>query len=214
MIHSPPSSLFLIHLNYVILFHLESLRGLIIIDPSPVEQKPQGCNGDTNPFGVRLLQFPHLSSLLHPEVDFVGILSNNLELDVFSIISSSPSLFLVNLNDIVLFHFESFGVFVIIDPSSIKEETERCDWDSNPLRVRLLQFAHLGGLLYSEVNFIGVLSHDLQFDVFRVITGTSGLFLVNLNDIVLFHLQGFGVFIIIDPSSIKEESERCDWDSN
>merc|ERR1719220_523282 len=188
MIHSPPSSLFLIHLNYVILFHLESLRGLIIIDPSTVEQKPQGCNGDTNPLRVRFLQFPHLSSLLHPEVDFVGILSNNLQFDVFSIISSTSSLFLVNLNDIILLHFESFGVFIVIDPSSIKEETKRCDWDSNPLRVRLLQFAHLGGLLHSEVNFIGVLSYDLELDVFGVITGTSGLLLVNLNDIILFHL--------------------------
>merc|ERR1719220_2713627 len=143
MIHSPPSSLFLIHLNYVILFHLESLRGLIIIDPSPVEQKPQGCNWNTNPLGVRLLQFPHLSSLLHPEVDFIGILSNNLELDVFSVISSSPSLFLVNLNDIVLFHLEGFGVFIIVDPSSIKEESERCDWNTNPLGVRLLKFSPL-----------------------------------------------------------------------
>merc|ERR1739838_636482 len=185
---SQSSSLFLIHLNYVILFHLESLRGRSIIDPSPVEQKPQGCNRDTNPLGVGLLQFPHLSSLLHPEVDFVGILSNNLEFDVFSVISRTSSLFLVNLNDIVLFHFESFGVLIIIDPPSIKEETERCDWDANPLRVRLLQFAHLGGLLHSEVNFIGVLSYDLELDVFRIITGTSGLLLVNLNDIILFHL--------------------------
>merc|ERR1739838_1112551 len=97
---SQASSLFLIHLNYVILFHLESLRGLIIIDPSPVEQKPQGCNRDTNPLRVRLLEFAHLSGLLHPEVDFIGILSNHLQFDVFRIISSSPSLFLVNLNDI------------------------------------------------------------------------------------------------------------------
>merc|ERR1739838_304021 len=210
---SQSSSLFLIHLNYVILFHLESLRGLIIIDPSPVEQKPQGCNGDTNPLGVGLLQFPHLSSLLHPEVDFIGILSNNLQLDVFSVISSSPSLFLVNLNDIVLFHLESLGVLIIIDPPSIKQKTERCDWDSNPLGVRLLEFAHLSGLLHPEVDFIGILSNHLQFDVFRIISSSPSLFLVNLNDIVLFHLQGFGVFIIIDPSSIKEKSERCDWDS-
>merc|ERR1739838_1239704 len=211
---SQSSSLFLIHLNYVILFHLESLRGLIIIDTSPVEQKPQGCNGDTNPLRVRLLEFAHLSGLLHPEVDFIGILSNHLQFDVFRIISSSPSLFLVNLNDIILFHLQGFGVFIIIDPSSIKEKSERCDWNSNPLGVGFLEFAHLGGLLHSEVNFIGVLSNNLQFDVFRVIAGTSGLFLVNLNDIVLLHLEGLGVFIIIDPSSIKEETERCDWHSN
>merc|ERR1739838_1260869 len=211
---SQSSSLFLIHLNYVILFHLESLRGLVIIDPSPVEQKPQRCNGDTNPLRVRLLQFPHLSSLFHPEVNFIGILSNNLELDVFSIISGTSSLFLVNLNDVILFHLQGLGVFIIIDPSSIKEETERCDWDSNPLRVRLLEFAHLSGLLHPEVDFIGILSNHLQFDVFRIISSSPSLFLVNLNDIILFHLQGFGVFIIIDPSSIKEKSERCDWDSN
>merc|ERR1739838_124408 len=211
---SQSSSLFLIHLNYVILFHLESLRGLIIIDTSPVEQKPQGCNGDTNPLGVRLLEFAHLSGLLHPEVDFIGILSNHLQFDVFIIISSSPSLFLVNLNDIVLFHLQGFGIFIIIDPSSIKEKSERYDWDSNPLGVGFLEFAHLGGLLHSEVNFIGVLSDDLELDVFRVITGTSGLLLVNLDDIILFHLEGLWVFIIIDPPSIKEKAERCDWHSD
>jgi len=170
------------------LFHLQGFGVFIIIDPSSIKEESERCDWDSNPLGVRLLKFSHLGGLLYSEVNFIGVLSNHLQFDVFRIISSSPSLFLVNLNDIVLFHLQGFGVFIIIDPSSIKEESERCDWDSNPLGVRLLQFAHLGGLLYSEVNFIGVLSYDLELDVFRIITGTSGLLLVNLNDIILFHL--------------------------
>merc|ERR1739838_657412 len=196
---SQSSSLFLIHLNYVILFHLESLRGLVIIDPSPVEQKPQRCNGDTNPLRVRLLQFAHLGSLLHPEVDLIGILSNNLELDVFSIISGTSSLFLVNLNDVILFHLEGLGVLIIIDPSSIKQKAERCNWDTNPLRVGFLEFAHLGGLLHSKVDFIGILSHDLELDVFRVVSSHFDCFLL----FVWWKRDAFLVFspVVVGPDS-------------
>merc|ERR1719319_844591 len=174
----------------------------------------EGCDGNSNPLGVRLLQFTHLGGLLHTEVNFVGVLSNNLELDVFSIISGSSSLLLIHLDDVVLFHLQSFGCLVIIDSSSVKEKSEGCDGNSNPLGVGLLQFTHLGGLFHSEVDLVGVLAYNLQFDVLGVIRSSSGLLLVNLNDIILFHLQSLGCLVIVDSSSVEEESEGSDWDTN
>ena len=35
------TGLLLVHLDDIILFHLESLRGLVIVDPSSIEQKPK-----------------------------------------------------------------------------------------------------------------------------------------------------------------------------
>merc|ERR1719342_1742804 len=69
----------------------------------------------------------------------------NLKLNPMNFHHSS-SLLLVNLNDIILFHLESLGGLVIIDPSSIEQETEAGLWDSHPLAVRLLEFAHLCSL--------------------------------------------------------------------
>ena len=37
-------------------------------------------NGDPHSLRVRLLQLPHLCGLLHPEVDLIGVLTNNFEL--------------------------------------------------------------------------------------------------------------------------------------
>ena len=39
------------------------------------------------------------------------------------------------------------------------------DGDADPLAVRLLELAHLGGLLHAEMDLIGVLAHHLQLDV-------------------------------------------------
>jgi len=208
------SGLFLVNLNDIVLLHLEGLGVFIIIDPSSIKEETERCDWHSNPLRIGLLKFSHLGGLLHPEVDFIGILSNDFELYVFRIISSSSSLFLVNLNDIVLFHFKGFWCLIIIDPSSIKEKTERCDGDTNPFRVGLFQFAHLSCLFNPEVDLIGILSNNLELDVFSIISRTSGLFLVNLNYVILFHLKSLGVLIIIDPSSIKQKAERCNWDTN
>merc|ERR1719481_1269608 len=82
----------------------------------------------------------------------------------------TPSLLLVNLNDIILFHLESLGSLVIIDPSSIEKETEAGLWDSHPLTVRLLEFAHLCSLLHTEMNLVRILSNNLQLDVLSLIS--------------------------------------------
>merc|ERR1719193_2883121 len=65
--------LLLVDLYDVILFHLQGLGSLVIVDPPPVEQEPEGTDGDSNSERVGLLQLPHLRCLLHPEVDLVGV---------------------------------------------------------------------------------------------------------------------------------------------
>ena len=39
---------------------------------------PEGGDGDADPLAVGLLELAHLGCLLHPEVDFVGVLADNL----------------------------------------------------------------------------------------------------------------------------------------
>ena len=39
---------------------------------------PEGGDGDADPLAVGLLELAHLGGLLHPEVDFVGVLADNL----------------------------------------------------------------------------------------------------------------------------------------
>ena len=67
--------LLLVHLDDVVLLHLQSLRGLVIIDPAAIEQESEGGDGDAHSLTVGLLELAHLSGLLHPEVDLVAILS-------------------------------------------------------------------------------------------------------------------------------------------
>ena len=33
-------SLLLVHLDHIVLLHLQGLRGLVVVDPAPVEQEP------------------------------------------------------------------------------------------------------------------------------------------------------------------------------
>ena len=85
-----------------------------------------------------------------------------------------------------LFHLQSFGGFIIVDPTSIKQKPNRehlqlvlfltwldflpegGDGDPDPLSIGLLQFSHLSGLLDSEVDLIAVLANNLQLDVLGV----------------------------------------------
>ena len=69
------ASLLLVHLDDVVLLHLQGLRGLVVVDPAAVKQEPEGGDGDADPLAVRLLQLAHLRGLLHSEVDFVAVLS-------------------------------------------------------------------------------------------------------------------------------------------
>ena len=86
---SASSRLLLVDFNDVILLHLQSLRSLVIVDPSAVEEEPEGGDRDAHTLRVRLLQLPHLGGLLDSEVDFVGVLSDHLQLDVFSLLGHS-----------------------------------------------------------------------------------------------------------------------------
>ena len=67
--------LFLVHLDDVILLHLQGLRGLVVVDAAAVKQESEGSNRDADPLAVGLLELAHLCGLLHSEVDLVAVLS-------------------------------------------------------------------------------------------------------------------------------------------
>ena len=69
------AGLLLINLDDIVLLHLQGLRGLVVVDPAAVKQESEGCDGDADPLTVGLLELAHLCCLLHPEVDFVAVLS-------------------------------------------------------------------------------------------------------------------------------------------
>ena len=47
--------LLLVHLDDVVLFHLQGLRGLIVVDPAAVKQESEGGDGDAHSLTVGLL---------------------------------------------------------------------------------------------------------------------------------------------------------------
>ena len=82
----------------------------------------------------------------------------------------AASLLLIHLNDVILLHLQGLGRLVVVNASSVEEEAERGDGDSDSLRVGLLELAHLGGLLDAEVDLVRVLADDLQLDVLGIVT--------------------------------------------
>ena len=67
--------LLLVHLDNVVLLHLQGLRSLVIVDAAAVKKEPEGGDGDADPLAVGLLELSHLCGLLHSEVDLVTVLS-------------------------------------------------------------------------------------------------------------------------------------------
>merc|ERR1719436_154900 len=108
-----------------------------------------------------------ISSLLTP---LFKTLHKNMVNMILCTDSFPSRLLLVNFDDIVLLHLQSLRSFVIVDASSVKEEPETGHRNPHPLAVRLLQLAHLGGLLDPEVDFVAVLSDNLQLDVLGLVT--------------------------------------------
>ena len=43
---------------------------------------------------------------------------------------------------------------------------ERGDRNTNPLTVTLFKLSHLGGLLHPEVDLVGVLANDLEYNFY------------------------------------------------
>ena len=79
------AGLLLVHLDHVVLLHLQRLRSLVIVDPAAVEEEAEGGDGDPDPLAVRLLELAHLRGLLHAEVDLVAVLPHHLQLDVLRV---------------------------------------------------------------------------------------------------------------------------------
>ena len=103
--HDYSSRLFLVNFNDIVIFHLELLRRVCVIDSSAVEQKPKWGHRNSlvketvnkllnikhvktyHSLRVGLLQFSHGSCHLDPEVDFISILAYNLQFDILSVLS-------------------------------------------------------------------------------------------------------------------------------
>merc|ERR1719432_199554 len=77
----------------------------------------------------------------------------------------ATSLFLVNFNDIIIFHFQLFRCFIIVDPPSVKQESKRSNWYTNSFTVRLFQLPHLCCHFHSEMDFIRILTNNLQLNI-------------------------------------------------
>ena len=82
---SAAAGLLLVHLDHVILLHLQRLRSLVIVDPAAVEEEAKGGDGNPDPLAVRLLELAHLRGLLHAEVDLVAVLPHHLQLDILGV---------------------------------------------------------------------------------------------------------------------------------
>ena len=91
----------------------------------------------------------------------------------------SSSLLLVDLDDVVLLHFQRLRCLIVVDSPAVEEEPQGRDGDADALRVGLLQLSHLGRHLDAEVDLVGVLAHHLQLDVLCLV-------------LVLGHLGGVG----------------------
>ena len=98
-------------------------------------------------------------------------------------------MFLIDFDDVLLLHFQLLRSFVVVDPAAVEEEPEGADWDADPLRVGLLELAHLGGHLDSEVDLVRVLPDDLQLDVLGLLGHVdAGLTKFEVDDVVAAEL--------------------------
>ena len=52
------AGLLLVHLDHIVLFHLQRLRGLVIIDPSAIEQEP-GHKDDNEMMAAHFIAYCH-----------------------------------------------------------------------------------------------------------------------------------------------------------
>lgn len=77
--------LFLVHLDYVVVDHLQLLRRLVITDALAIKQEAEGGHRHRNSLTVTFLQFPHLRGHLHLKVDLVAVLAYHLQFDVFAV---------------------------------------------------------------------------------------------------------------------------------
>merc|ERR1719513_284211 len=84
-------------------------------------------------------------------------------------------LLLINLDNVVLLHFQCFRSLVVVDSAPVKQKPERCHGNPNPFRVGLLQLAHLRGLLHPKVDLAAVVVYPLQLDVLSLITHRDSL---------------------------------------
>lgn len=55
-------------------------------------------------------------------------------------------------------HLSLLRSVVVVDPAAIEEEAERAHLDAGPVRIGLLQLAHAGSVLHSEVDLVRVLN--------------------------------------------------------
>ncbi len=111
------SGLFLVNFDDVFLLHLELFRGLVVVDPPAVEEKPERRHRNPDPLRVGLLQLAHLRRHLDPEVDLVGVLADDLQLDVLGLVAHlEPGAELALIGS-------WFEIWVILDPE-IKSDAE------------------------------------------------------------------------------------------
>ena len=56
--------------------------------------------------------------------------------------SVSPGLFLIHLNDVIIFHFQRLWALFVINATPIEQESQCVYWNPHPFSVGLFQFPH------------------------------------------------------------------------
>ena len=79
----------------------------------------------------------------------------------------TTTLFLVNLDHVVVLHLQELRCVRVVDTTAVKQEPQGPHLYAHSFRVGLLEFAELSGHLHAKVNLIGVLAHDLQLYILR-----------------------------------------------
>ena len=87
-------------------------------------------------------------------IQYIKVICSSCRVTLWPSVTSS--LFLVNLNDIVLFHLQSLGSLVIVDTTSIKEETQGGDRYSDTL-TKINRYL----LVFNLISLIFILVHNI-----------------------------------------------------
>ena len=74
-------------------------------------------------------------------------------------------MFLVDLDDVSVLHFQLLGCLVVVDASTIEQESQRVDGHALAVTVGFLELAQAGRILDLEMDLAVVLSDDLELDV-------------------------------------------------
>jgi len=92
---SRAARLLLVHLDRILIFHLERFRRFIIVYSATIEEKAQRTDRHANAIRVGFLELAHLRRHLDAKVNLVAVLADDFELDVLASLLRLSLVFLI-----------------------------------------------------------------------------------------------------------------------